>query len=84
MKPDKAVLLRTVALLVAWVNMILTARGWSVLPFSEAEVADGVSFILAFAATLWAWWKNNSVSPEARLADEYMHALKAHNKEESE
>lgn len=75
--PDVGVITRTFVLAFAWINMILTAKGWNPLPFTEDEVGEAVGIVLAFAATVLAWWKNNSVTSEAQTADIYMHSLKA-------
>ena len=68
----KETLIRTAVLVLALVNQILTACGVDLLPISEEWVA---SVITALAA-LWAWWKNNSFTKEAKIADALMHRLK--------
>jgi SPP1 family holin len=46
------------------------------LPFSDEQIYQGVSAIVAVIATLWAWWKNNSFTKEAIEADEYKKKIK--------
>lgn len=82
MKPDKEVIVRTFALAITWINMILTSKGWNPLPFTETEVGEAVSVVLAFAATIWSWWKNNSLTREAQMGDNYMRAAKAKHAQE--
>lgn len=69
-------IVRTVVLLFALANQVLTIAGKSVLPFTEGEVADVVATALTAGSALWAWWKNNSVTPEAIAADEFLQELK--------
>lgn len=69
-------IIRTVVLVVALANQALTIAGKSPLPFDDAMVTEGVSLILTTAASLWAWWKNNSFTTDARLADDYKAYLK--------
>ena len=67
---------RTVVLLLALVNQILTICGWNPLPFSEEETYEGISTLLTVGASLWAWWKNNSFTTAACEADRYLKAVK--------
>ena len=39
------------------------------LPFSDEQIYQGVSAIVAVIATLWAWWKNNSFTSAAIAGD---------------
>ena len=66
-------------LFVTLVNTILTMSGKNPLPFAEDELYAWLSAAATVAATLWAWWKNNSFTPEAITADEYLAELKANN-----
>lgn len=72
---------RTAALAVTLLNMILTAAGKNPLPFSDSDVYLAVTTVAAIAASVIAWWKNNSFTKEAIEADEYMNELKNKNKE---
>ena len=79
---SKDTVIRTIVLVVTLANTLLTAFGKNPLPFSETEIYQAVSAICTVAATVWAWWKNNSFTSAAIKADEYMHQLKAEAKEE--
>jgi len=68
----KKTIIRTTVLVLALINQILAACGFEVLPISN----DLVASIITTAAALWAWWKNNSFTREARTADALMHRLK--------
>lgn len=67
----KGTIIRTIVLIFALTNQGLTIAGKSPLPFDDAAVAEGVSMILTAAASLWAWWKNNSFTRSAIAADQY-------------
>lgn len=71
-KIKKITIVRTVVLLFVLTNQILTATGHSPLPFTDEEVGNSVSAVLTTCASVWAWWKNNSFTRDAILADEWM------------
>lgn len=71
-----ATVARTVVLALALVNQLLSAAGKSPLPIDSASVEQWVTAGLTTAAAIWAWWENNSFTPEAMRADEYMNYLK--------
>lgn len=72
-KIKKGTIVRTAVLLFALANQALTISGHSPLPFSEEEVGQAASMVLTIGASLWAWWKNNSFTQDAIIADEYLH-----------
>ena len=61
---------RTAILAFALFNQALTISGRSPLPFTDEESGEAVSMALTVAASLWAWWKNNSFTQAAIAADE--------------
>lgn len=69
-------IIRTVVLIVALINQVLTMTGHSVLPFDEQQITDGLSMLFTAGAALWAWWKNNSFTKAAQAADVYLKAAK--------
>lgn len=76
MKIDKQTIIRTVILVIALINAILQMFGIKTLPIDNELVNDAVSVIILLAGAISSWWKNNSFSEKARLADEYMKQLK--------
>ena len=72
----KDTIIRTIVLIVALINQALTLAGKNPLPFEDDEIVNALSYAFTTAASLWAWWKNNSFTPAAIAADEMMHALK--------
>lgn len=71
-KVETATIVRTVVLIIALVNQALVISGKSPIPYSEEEVGQAVSMIITVAASLWAWWKNNSFTQAAIDADEVL------------
>ena len=69
-------IIRTVVLIVALINQVLTMTGHSVLPFDEQQITDGLSMLFTAAAALWAWWKNNAFTKAAQAAHVYLRAAK--------
>ena len=67
-----ATIARTVVLALALVNQLLSAAGKPVLPIDSASVEQWVTAGLTTAAAIWAWWENNSFTPEAIHADELL------------
>ena len=59
-------------------NQVLSATGHRVLPIESAELEQLVSTGLTIATALVSWWKNNSFTPEAIEADDFLCQLKEH------
>jgi len=72
----KETVIRTVILALALINQILTAVGKSVIPIDNTTITQFVSAVFTVAASIWSWWKNNSFTYEAIVADEYLRELK--------
>lgn len=70
-------IIRTVCLVLALVNQGLAMAGLSPLPIDDELVENLLSLVFTAAASLWAWWKNNSFTKPAIVADVVMHDLKA-------
>ncbi len=81
MNVKASTIIRTIVLAVVLVNNILTMNGLNPLPFSEEEMYEIVSGIATVAASLWAWWENNSFTKAAIKADEEYERIKAEEKE---
>ena len=76
MKVSKETIARTIVLLIALINQILTMVGINPLPFAEDTVYEVVTLVATIGASVWAWWKNNSFTKGALKADEVMNELK--------
>ena len=75
-KISAATLARTAALALALTNQVLSACGKPVLPIESTELEQLVSTGLTVTAALIGWWKNNSFTPEAIEADDYLNQLR--------
>ena len=75
-KISAGTLTRTAVLGFALANQLLSAAGKSVLPIDNAQLEQMISSGFTVGAAMAAWWKNNSFTPEAIEADEFMTRLK--------
>lgn len=73
-----ATIARTAALALALTNQVLSATGHAMLPIESTQLEQLVSTGLTVAAALISWWKNNSFTPEAIEADDFLCQLKEH------
>lgn len=74
-KVDKVTIgtkVRTVALFVALINQILVTIGYSPIPFNDEAIAYTVASIFTGITAIVAWWRNNSFTQKARLADKQL------------
>ena len=63
---------RTIILILALVNQILTAMGHSVINISDESINTLISTGFTIVTAIIAWWKNNSFTQSALKADEVM------------
>lgn len=75
-KISASTLARTAALALALTNQVLSAVGKPMLPIESAQLEQLISSGLTVAAALASWWNNNSFTPEAIEADDFMTRLK--------
>ena len=66
---------RTVCLLLALANQVLSALGKPVLPIESATVEQLVTAGITTVTALIAWWKNNSFTQEAIRADHLLNQM---------
>lgn len=76
MKIKPATIARTTVLALALANQVLSVAGLRPLPIDSATLEPWVTTGLTTAAALWAWWKNNSFTPEAIRADELLKEMR--------
>ena len=65
-------IIRTVVLVVALINQILTSTGHSIIPVSDEQITEVITLCITIVSSVWAWWKNNSFTQAAIRADEQM------------
>jgi SPP1 family holin len=67
---------RTLVLLLALINQVLSILGHSPLPISDDQVNELVTALFTIVAAVIAWWKNNSFTAEALASDKVLRELK--------
>ncbi len=76
MKPKKVTLVRTIGLGIVIINMVLEKLGIDIINVSENQIVEALEIVLEGIVIVAAWWKNNSFSKVAIIADEYLQELK--------
>lgn len=76
MKVNKMTIARTIILVLALVNQCLVVAGKPIIEIADETITEVVSLVWTIGASVWAWWKNNSFSQSAMLADVYMESIK--------
>lgn len=71
---------RSAVLILTFINQILAIFGKEALPILENDLYQLVSLGATIVVGIYTAWKNNSFTPEAIAADEYMKKLKAEKK----
>lgn len=77
---NKKVIIRAVVTLVILINQVLVLFGFEPLPYDENQVYEGATAVATVGGILWAWWKNNSFTKEAKHADNYLDSMKKKKK----
>ncbi|NMK72205.1 phage holin [Staphylococcus capitis] len=73
MKIDTGTIVRTILLILAWVNQILAMNHISPIPVDEMTISTVITGVFS----LWAWWKNNNFTHAAKKGQEKIHEVKA-------
>lgn len=76
MKIKSGTIARTIILILALINQCLVIGGHPVIPIPDELISEFVANMFTIVASVWAWWKNNSFTPEAIEADEYLDKLR--------
>ena len=71
---------RSACLALALTNQLLPAAGKPVLVIEDSQLEQLVTSGLTVAASLAAWWKNNSFTPAATKADQTMKVFQSAGK----
>ncbi|WP_018934317.1 phage holin [Gracilibacillus lacisalsi] len=67
---------RLIAFTIASINTGFTIAGNPLLPFGSEQIVEGVSIVANTAAGIWVYWKNNSFTFAAKVADDHLKQLK--------
>lgn len=81
MKVKKETIARTIILIIALINQVLTALGYSIIPIEDEQITEAITLLFTIGASVWAWWKNNSFTKNALEADEVLAELKKRSDE---
>ena len=73
---ETEVKVRTIALVIALINLVLYLCGKNQITVEAETVWGYITTIITVATSMYAWWKNNSITPEAKAADLIMRAAK--------
>lgn len=76
MKVETSTIIRTIVLIIALINQILSVTGHSPLPITDDQVNELVTLAITVCVSIWTWWKNNSFTQSALMADEYRKKIK--------
>ena len=76
-KVSIATLARTAALAFALANQVSSTAGKPLLPIESSEVEHFVTTGLTIAASVAAWWKNNSFTQAALAGDALKDEIRA-------
>ena len=68
--------IRTVCLLLALVNLTLETFGKRIIPISDEQVSELITLIFTIVTSVISFWKNNSFTQEAIIADGLMKDMK--------
>lgn len=68
---------RTIVLILALINQILTSTGHPVIPIEDEAVNQLVTLTVTVVSSLVAWWKNNSFTQAALAGDAAKERYKA-------
>lgn len=75
-KINAGTIARTIILALALINQCLAMAGISPIPIEDEQVVTIISTAWTVVASLWSWWKNNSVTQAAIEGDKVMHGIK--------
>lgn len=73
---SKGTIVRTIALLIVIINLILKAAGKPLLDIEEGTILYWLEWLLEIAVVVVSFWKNNSFTPAAIKADEFLQQLR--------
>ena len=76
MKISKSTIVRTILVVLAIVNFALERFGIDLIPVDENQILMFVETAIEIAIIVVGFWKNNSYTPKAIKADEFLKELK--------
>ena len=89
LKVSKETIIRLAILLLTLINTVAVMAGFSPIDLTDAVVTEtveavytAVSYLILVVSTLWAAWKNNSITQPALKADIYLEEQKTFDAEQ--
>ncbi len=76
MKISKSTVIRSLALLLTVINIIIRRLGFDPFNIDDSELASAVELLIEIAAIISSWWYNNSFSKTALKAQEFLKDLR--------
>ena len=73
-------IIRALCLILALTNLTLETMGKKVIPITDDQISTFITLGATIITALVGYWKNNSFTQEAIIADGIMHDLKNANK----
>ena len=67
---------RTVMLFIALFNMILSCFGYQIIDVDDETVNNLITASFTIVSSIVCWWKNNSFTESAIIADEILNDMK--------
>lgn len=81
MKISSGTIARTIVLVLALVNQVLSVLGYKIIPIEDEQVNDFITMLFTIGSALAAWWKNNSFTEAAIEGDKYKDIVKEQQNE---
>ena len=81
MKISSGTIARTIVLILALVNQVLSMLGYRIIPIEDEQVNDFITMLFTIGSALAAWWKNNSFTEAAIEGDKYKDIVKEQQNE---
>ena len=79
-KPTIHTIIRTAALVITMLNLVVSQT--ADMPFASHPIYQFLSWLAAGGSAVWTWWKNNSFTFSALLADEHLESLRENSKDD--
>lgn len=75
-KVDAGTIARTIVLGLGLINMVIAQLGYVPLDIADSQIYQAVSDIVLIGGAVFAWWKNNPFTKNAKIAQETLKELK--------
>lgn len=75
-KVDAGTIARTIILALGLINMIIAQLGYVPLDITDSQIYQVVSDVVLIGSAIWAWWKNNPFTKEAKMAQKTLKEMK--------